>query len=140
MKWLKSFLLCLLLFALPCYSSDVNQQNTQTLETLGSQVHTSLENLRLQSMLLTEELKERSNEVKALQMKLTGLTTCLENTNEQLYNYEKTLEKQKQSLKRYRTFMVIVIVIALLMIAARVVTIILKVKGVHLPEIVNILL
>lgn len=139
MKWLKSFLLCLL-FALPCYSSDANQQNIQTLETLGSQVHTSLENLRLQSMLLTEELKERSNEVKALQMKLTGLTTCLENTNRQLYDYEKTLEKQKQSLKRYRTFMVIVIVVALLMIAARVVTIILKVKGVHLPEMVNILL
>lgn len=140
MKCLKSFLLCLLLFALPCYSLDAKQQSTQTLEALGSQVHTSLENLRLQSMLLTEELEERSNEVKVLQTKLTGLTTCLENTNEQLYNYEKTLEKQKQSLKKYRTFMIIVVVAALLMIAARVVTIILKVKGIHLPEMVNILL
>lgn len=139
MKWLKSFLLCLLL-VFPCYSSDANQQNTQTLETLGSQVHSSLENLKVQSQLLTEELEERSNEVKVLQMKLKDLTTSLESTNEQLYNYEKSLEKQKQSLKRYRIFMVIVIVVALLMIAARVVTIVLKVKGVHLPEMVNILL
>lgn len=139
MKCLKSLLLCLL-FALPCYSLDVKQQNPQTLEILGGQVHTSLENLKVQSQLLTEELKERSNEVKTLQMKLKDLTTCLENTNEQLYNYEMSLEKQKQSLKRYRIFMIVVIVVALLMIAARVVTIILKVKGVHLPEIVNILL
>ena len=139
MKCLKSLLLCLLL-VFPCYSSDANQQNTQTLEVLGSQVHTSLENLKLQSKILTEMLEERSNEVKALQMKLVGLTTCLENTNEQLYNYEKNLEQQKQSLKRYRTFMIVVIVVALLMIAARVVTIILKVKGIHLPEMVNILL
>lgn len=131
------FLLSSPLFAQP--SADAPQQNP-TLEELGSQIHTSLANLKLQSKTLTEELEKRSNEVAELKANLSELTTCLDNTNALLADYETKLIRYEQKLKGWRKFATIVAMLALLFLATRAVTLALRAKGIKLPEIVNILL
>lgn len=131
------FLLSSPLFAQP--SADVPQQSP-TLEELGSQIHTSLANLKLQSKTLTEELEKRSNEVEELRTNLNELTICLDNTNALLADYETKLIRYEQKLKGWRKFATIVAMLALLFLATRAVTLALRAKGIKLPEIVNILL
>ena len=136
-------LLALSFFALCPLSAqaleDAQQQNP-TLEELGSQIHTSLANLKLQSKTLTEELEKRSNEVAELKANLSELTTCLDNTNALLADYETKLIRYEQKLKGWRKFATIVAMLALLFLATRAVTLALRAKGIKLPEIVNILL
>ena len=135
--------LLLLFFALsPLSAQDLEgaQQPSPTLEELGSQIHTSLASLKLQSKLLTQELEERSNEVETLKTNLNELTTCLDNTNQLLADYETKLIRYETKLKGWRKFATVVAILALLFLATRAVTLILRAKGIKLPEIVNILL
>lgn len=118
---------------------DAPRQNL-TLEELGSQIHTSLESLKQQSKDLTRELQERSSEVAELKTNLNELTICLDNTNQLLADYETKLIRYEQKLKGWRKFAMAVALLALLFIATRAVTLILRAKGVKLPELVNILL
>lgn len=131
------FLLSSPLFAQP--SADAPQQSP-TLEELGSQIHTSLANLKLQSKILTEELERRSSEVAELKANLSELTTCLDNTNALLADYETKLIRYETKLKGWRKFATVVAMLALLFLATRAVTLALRAKGIKLPEIVNILL
>lgn len=140
---LQGLLLLLLCFALcprSVYALEDVPQPSPTLEELGNQVHSSLANLKAQSKILTEELQERSKEVEALKTNLNDLTICLDNTNKLLSDYETKLIVYEQKLKGWKKFATIVALLALLFIATRVVTLILRVKGIKLPEIVNILL
>ena len=136
-------LLALSFFALcplSAYALEDAQQPNPTLEELGSQIHTSLDALKQQSKLLTAELEERSNEVAELKTNLNELTTCLDNTNQLLADYETKLIRYEQKLKGWKKFATVVALLALLFIATRAVTLILRAKGIKLPELVNILL
>ena len=137
--------LCLALsfFALCPLSAQASadaQQPSPTMEELGSQIHTSLANLKLQSKTLTEELEKRSSEVAELKANLSELTTCLDNTNALLADYETKLIRYETKLKGWRKFATVVAILALLFLATRAVTLVLRAKGIKLPEIVNILL
>lgn len=115
-------------------------QQSLTLDELGSQIHTSLESLKQQSKDLTRELQERSSEVAELKTNLNELTICLDNTNLLLADYETKLIRYEEKLKFWKKFAMAVALLALLFIATRAVTLILRAKGVKLPELVNILL
>ena len=137
-------LLALSFFALCPLSAyaleDAPQQAEQTLTTLSTQIHESLASLKLQSKTLTEELEKRSNEVAELKANLSELTSCLDNTNALLADYETKLIRYEQKLKGWRKFATVVALLALLFLATRAVTLVLRAKGIKLPEIVNILL
>lgn len=130
----------LFLFPFSAFAQEDAPRQNPTLEELGSQIHTSLESLKQQSKDLTRELQERSSEVAALKTNLNELTICLDNTNQLLADYETKLIRYEQKLKGWRKFATAVVLLALLFIATRAVTLILRAKGVKLPEIVNILL
>ena len=130
----------LFLFPLSAHALEDAPQQNPTLEELGSQIHTSLESLKQQSKDLTKELQKRSSEVAELKMNLNELTTCLDNTNQLLADYETKLIRYEEKLKGWRKFATIVAMLALLFLAIRAVTLVLKAKGIKLPEIVNILL
>lgn len=131
---------CLFLFPLSAYAREGAPRPSPTMEELGSQIHTSLESLKAQSRSLTEELERRSSEVAELKANLSELTTCLDNTNALLADYETKLIRYEQKLKGWRKFATVVALLALLFLATRAVTLILRAKGIKLPELVNILL
>ena len=130
----------LFLFPLSAFAQEDAPRQNPTLEELGSQIHTSLESLKQQSKDLTRELQERSSEVAELKTNLNELTICLDNTNQLLADYETKLIRYEEKLKFWRKFAMAVALLALLFIATRAVTLILRAKGVKLPELVNILL
>ena len=140
--WLAPCLLLSLfaLFPLSAFAQADAPQPSPTLEELGSQIHTSLDALKQQSKVLTEELEKRSSEVAELKANLNELTTCLDNTNALLADYETKLIRYEQKLKGWRKFATAVAILALLFLATRAVTLVLRAKGIKLPEIVNILL
>lgn len=130
----------LFLFPLSAFAQEDAPRQNPTLEELGSQIHTSLESLKQQSKDLTRELQERSSEVAELKTNLNELTICLDNTNQLLADYETKLIRYEEKLKFWKKFAMAVALLALLFIATRAVTLILRAKGVKLPELVNILL
>ena len=130
----------LFLFPLSAFAQEDAPRQNPTLEELGSQIHTSLESLKQQSKDLTKELQKRSSEVAELKTNLNELTTCLDNTNQLLADYETKLIRYEEKLKFWKKFAMAVALLALLFIATRAVTLILRAKGVKLPELVNILL
>ena len=130
----------LFLFPFSAFAQEGAPQQNPTLEELGSQIHTSLESLKQQSKDLTKELQKRSSEVAELKTNLNELTICLDNTNQLLADYETKLIRYEEKLKFWKKFATTVALLALLFIATRAVTLILRAKGVKLPELVNILL
>ena len=130
----------LFLFPLSAFAQEDAPRQNPTLEELGSQIHTSLESLKQQSKDLTKELQKRSSEVAELKTNLNELTICLDNTNQLLADYETKLIRYEEKLKFWKKFAMAVALLALLFIATRAVTLILRAKGVKLPELVNILL
>lgn len=135
-----SFSLSAALFLAVLFCSPLAAEaSPDLLETLGVQIHTSLESLRLQSSLLTEELETRSKEVESLRTTLSDLSTSLTNTNRQLSDYETMLRDYEGKLRWHRKRAATVAALAFLFVAVRVVTLILRLKGIHLPEIINIL-
>lgn len=130
----------LFLFPFSAFAQEGAPQQNLTLDELGSQIHTSLESLKQQSKDLTKELQKRSSEVAELKTNLNELTICLDNTNQLLADYETKLIRYEEKLKFWKKFATTVALLALLFIATRAVTLILRAKGVKLPELVNILL
>lgn len=120
------------------------QESEQTLEQLGTAIHTSLAALKARSQSLTEELQGQKLIVEEYKTKLNELSICLTNTNEKLYAYEtkliKSEEKNRQLAKTRNRLILILSLMIGLFVAVRAVTIALRKIGVKLPEIVNILL
>ena len=115
------------------------QEQEETLETLGSQIHTSLGSLKARCQILTAELEEQSEKAKELQTKLTELSSCLTNTNNTLCAYETKLIGYEQKLKFRAKVIWAAAIIFLINILGKIAAIVLRVKGIKLPEIVNIL-
>ena len=120
------------------------QESEQTLEQLGTAIHTSLAALKARSQSLTEELQGQKLIVEEYKTKLNELSICLTNTNERLYDYEtkliKSEEKSRQLAKTRNRLILILSLMIGLFVAVRAVTIALRKIGVKLPEIANILL
>lgn len=74
-----------------------------------------------------------------LRTTLSDLSTSLTNTNRQLSDYETRLRDYEGKLRWHRKLAATVAALAFLFVAVRVVTLILRLKGIHLPEIINIL-
>lgn len=135
-----SFSLSAALFLAVLFCSPLAAEaSPDLLETLGVQIHTSLEGLRLRSRLLTEELERQSSEAVELRTTLSDLSSSLESTNRQLLDYETRLRDYEGKLRWHRKLAATVAALAFLFVAVRVVTLILRLKGIHLPEIINIL-
>lgn len=116
------------------------QESEQTLETLGSRIHTSLEALKARSQSLTEELQGQKAIAEEYKTKLSALTISLDNTNKRLYDYEKQLIAYEQKLRTQKKLLRIGLFLIILFLAVRAVTLSLRAKGIKLPELVNILL
>lgn len=139
------FFLLALLFLSPsrlhCSQEDALQQKSElTMEQLGSQIHTSLAVLKARSQSLTEELQGQKIIVEEYKTKLSALTISLDNTNKRLYDYETKLIAYEQKLKTQKKLLRIGFFLVVAFILVRIATLILRIKGVKLPEIVNILL
>lgn len=141
------FLLCFLFVFQLSYSQDASQQSTQTLPTLSKEIHTQLDSLKQQSRLLTEQLLTVENElssssvqVETLKTQQKELTTCLQDTNKKYSDCLTKLTLYESGLKRDKELLILGFTLVVLFIAVRIITLILRVKGVKLPELVNILL
>ena len=135
-----AFGLSLALCFFPCYSEDAPQGEEQTLEQLGSRIHTSLAALKARSQSLTEELQGQRAIAEEYRTKLSALTISLDNTNKKLYDYETKLTAYEQKLKAQKRLLRIGLLLVVLFLAVRAATLALRAKGIKLPDIVNILL
>ena len=115
------------------------QSSTETLETLGTQIHTSLGALKARCQTLTTELEEQSERAEQLQMKLTDLSSCLTATNNTLCDYERKLIVYENKLKARTKAIWIVAIVILINILGKIAAIVLRFKGIKLPEVFNIL-
>lgn len=123
------------------YAQEDASQSKQeeTLETLGSQIHTLLGALKARCQTLTAELEEQSAKAETLRTKLTDLSSCLTDTNNTLCTYETKLIVYEGKLK-FRTKVIWAAAILILInILGKIAAIVLRFKGIKLPEIVNIL-
>lgn len=133
-------LVCLCGFAQPVASQTIDEQMTQ----LEDEIWHSLANLKQNSTSLIEELEDLRQLQAISQQTLTELQTCLGNTLDayndsaaQLQNTRISLQKKQQQVRKLSIVLAILIIS---FIGIRVVTIILRAKGLHLPELINILL
>ena len=141
---LAPLVLALLFFCVPrrsAYAQAVAPQAEQeeTLETLGSQIHTSLGALKARCQTLTAELEEQSEKAKELQTKLTDLSSCLTDTNKTLCDYETKLITYENKLKARAKVIWAAAIVILINILGKVAAIALRFKGIKLPELLNIL-
>lgn len=123
------------------FASEDAQPSRQeeTLETLGSQIRTSLGELKARCQILTTELEEQSEKAKELQTKLTDLSSCLTATNNTLCDYETKLIVYEQRLKTRAKIIWILGIIFAINALGKVAAISLRFKGIKLPELFNIL-
>lgn len=144
LDFLRAFLLFLLVF-FTCPLSFYAQQGAQpqeserTLEQLGTAIHSSLAALKARSQSLTEELNEQHLIVEEYKTKLSALTTSLDNTNKRLYDYETKLIGYEQKLKSRAKIILAAAIIILINILGKIAAIVLRFKGIKLPEVFNIL-
>ena len=145
MKWLRSFLFVLLLSFSVLYAQDVPQPDTE-LTTLSSNIKDSLQNIKLQSMLISEELTQVQNELKvseeertALQRQSTELSASLMSINEQLNDYYKTITIYEERLRRQKKILTSLSMILLALILIKILFIFLYIKKIPIPRIVDIL-
>ena len=145
MKWLRNFLFVLLLSCSVLYAQDVSQPDTE-LTTLSSNIKDSLQNIKLQSMLISEELTQVQNELKvseeertALQRQSTELSASLMSINEQLNDYYKTITIYEERLRRQKKILTSLSMILLALILIKILFIFLYIKKIPIPRIVDIL-
>lgn len=130
----------LALFCFALFSPAAGAQESEpTLETLGVQVHTSLAALKAQSMNLTEELRGQKAIVSEYRTKLSALTASLANTNERLCDYETKLIRYEGSLKAKAKIILVLGIIFALNLLGKAAALVLKAKGLKLPELLHIL-
>lgn len=123
------------------YAQEAAPRSEQedSLETLGSQIHTSLGALKARCQLLTTELEEQSEKVEELQTKLTDLSSCLTDTNKTLCAYETKLIEYEGKLKARAKIIWAAAILILINVLGKIAAIILRFKGIKLPELLNIL-
>ena len=88
---------------------------------------------------MTTELEEQSERVEQLQTKLTDLSSCLTATNNTLCDYETKLLVYENKLKARTKAIWIGTIIILINILGKTAAIVLRFKGIKLPELLNIL-
>ena len=115
------------------------QESQQTLETLGSQMRISLENLRNLSMSLTEDLEKQQKRAETLQTQLTELTISSNNTNKRLFDSETKSIRLENDCKRKNKIIMMETSVIILHVLGIIITLAIRAKGIKLPEIVNIL-
>lgn len=115
------------------------QESGQTLETLGSQMHLSLVNLRNLSMSLTEDLEKQQKRAETLQAQLTELTISSNNTNKRLFDSETKSMLLERDCKRKNKIIIAETAVIVLHVLGIIAALVLRAKGIKLPEIVNIL-
>ena len=148
MKLKSSIILYSMLF---CYSvlfcsplASQSEAETTKLHKLSATIKEHLEELKMQSMILTEKLKTSEFKAKQLQIELNELSTNLTNTNYALSDYATQCDNYRMKLEAERSKTIklkfILSSIICLFVVVRALTIFLKFRGISLPEIVNILL
>lgn len=128
-----------------CFSpAVVVPQENMSMEQMEEILLKRSESLKQNVTLLKQQLQELQEQQIVLKTTLTSLDQYCSNILEEYNDCVQTLDnyksklKNQQSLNRKLTFALIIILV--LFILVRVATIVLKFRGVHLPELLNILL
>lgn len=127
-----------------CYAQDVQELDSTSMIKMEDQLFEQLASLKSKSHNLTLELNQLQQEVKIskqtcqdLQNHLESTLTRFEQCAQNLTNTESKLVETKTKLTKLWIFTIIFLVLFVLI---RIGTIILRAKGIKLPDIVNILL
>ena len=144
MKWVKRFLLpCVLCFA--CLSVAPAQEKELT--SLSSTIKEKLIDLKVSSALVTEQLNQVSEDLKASQNEAsqwkelsTNLSNSLVSINEELNSCYMTIEKQEMQSKIKTKWITVLLVILIVRTIGMIAGYIIYAKGIKLPRWLDILL
>lgn len=145
MKKCAFFLFVLLpLLSLPL-AADANQLNS-TRKDLEREIVTCVDSLIAQSEASTENslramsrYESASSEAEALKMERDDLKSSSEDILKSLSDSKQRIIELLQSLKFWRALAITVSILGIVNLLGKAVTLILKTKGITLPEIINIL-
>ena len=130
----------------PVFSQDA-QAHREGLTALSSSIRDGLENIRLQSSIISEELTQVRNELtlsekerKALEEKSTALSDSLTNISAQLNSCYETMKLYEMQLKRQKKILLVMVIIFTILVALKVLGYYLYLKGIRLPRWLDILI
>lgn len=129
------------------FSLPANQPKS-AIQTLSTEIHIQLDNLKQQSRNLTEqlliaetELQTSSAQVEILKMELKELNTCLMDTNQKLTDYSTKLTEYEIKLKKQKNQLILWWVILGITVIIKCILLWLKIKlKIEIPYIINIFL
>ena len=142
------FALCSVAFCLqqPAFSQDV-QARKEGLTALSSSIRDGLENIRLQSSIISEELTQVRSELtvsekerKALEEKSTALSDSLMNISGQLNSCYETMRLYEMQLKRQKKMLAALILVFTILVVLKICGYFLYWKGTKVPRWLDILI
>lgn len=147
MKCLRSFLfLFVLCFVAPCFCQDAAQQK-MALTEMSLVINSKLIDLKKNSAIVTEQLKQLSENLESSQAEATAwkeqsmnLSSSLENINDELNSCYTTITKYEQKLKIRMNIITVLLIILIIRTVCMIIGYIIYFKGIKLPRWLDILL
>ena len=147
MKCLRSFLfLFVFCFVAPCFCQDAAQQE-MALTEMSLVINSKLIDLKKNSAIVTEQLKQLSENLKLSQAEATAwkeqsmnLSSSLENINDELNSCYMTITKYEQKLKIRMNIITVLLIILIIRTICMIIGYIIYFKGIKLPRWLDILL
>ena len=147
MKCLRSFLfLFVLCFVAPCFCQDAVQQE-MALTEMSLVINSKLIDLKKNSAIVTEQLKQLSENLESSQAEATAwkeqsmnLSSSLENINDELNSCYMTITKYEQKLKIRMNIITVLLIILIIRTICMIIGYIIYFKGIKLPRWLDILL
>lgn len=147
MKCLRSFLfLFVFCFVAPCFCQDAAQQK-MALTEMSLVINSKLIDLKKNSAIVTEQLKQLSENLESSQAEATAwkeqsmnLSSSLENINDELNSCYMTITKYEQKLKIRMNIITVLLIILIIRIVCMIIGYIIYFKGIKLPRWLDILL
>ena len=147
MKCLRSFLfLFVLCFVAPCFCQDAVQQG-MALTEMSLVINSKLIDLKKNSAIVTEQLKQLSENLESSQAEATAwkeqsmnLSSSLESINDELNSCYMTITKYEQKLKIRMNIITVLLIILIIRTICMIIGYIIYFKGIKLPRWLDILL
>lgn len=147
MKCLRSFLfLFVFCFVAPCFCQDAAQQE-MALTEMSLVINSKLIDLKKNSAIVTEQLKQLSENLESSQAEATAwkeqsmnLSSSLENINDELNSCYMTITKYEQKLKIRMNIITVLLIILIIRTICMIIGYIIYFKGIKLPRWLDILL
>lgn len=147
MKCLRSFLfLFVFCFVAPCFCQDAAQQE-MALTEMSLVINSKLIDLKKNSAIVTEQLKQLSENLESSQAEATAwkeqsmnLSSSLESINDELNSCYMTITKYEQKLKIRMNIITVLLIILIIRTICMIIGYIIYFKGIKLPRWLDILL